>query len=129
MRVLLDTHVFLWWASERGARVSKRARELLSDGSTDVSFSMASAWEIAIKVGIGRIELPGMLDRYLPDRLIQHGFELLSIELPHALRAAVLPRIHGDPFDRMLIAQAQVEVLPIMTADPLIGRYDVETIW
>jgi PIN domain nuclease of toxin-antitoxin system len=90
---------------------------------------MASAWEIAIKVGIGRIELPGALDRYLPDRLMHHGFDLLSIELAHALRSGVLPRIHGDPFDRMLIAQAQVEGLPIVTADPVIGRYDVETIW
>jgi PIN domain nuclease of toxin-antitoxin system len=129
LRVLLDTHVFLWWSSERGARVSEHARELLSDGATDVSFSLASAWEIAIKVGIGRMELPGPIEHYLPDRLMHHGFELLSIELQHALRAGVLPQIHGDPFDRMLVAQAQVERMPILTADPVIARYDVETIW
>ena len=129
MRILLDTHVFLWWSSERGARLSERARELLSDGTTDVSFSMASAWEIAIKVGGGRMTLPDAVERYIPDRLRHHGFELLSIELPHAFRAGTLPRLHGDPFDRMLVAQAQIEGLPILTADPAISRYDVETIW
>ena len=129
MRVLIDTHVFLWWASERGARVSEPAREVLSDGATEVSFSIASAWEIAIKVGGGRMVLPEVFERYLPDRLRQHGFALMSIELPHVLRAGALPRLHGNPFDRMLVAQAQVEGLPIVTADPAISRYDVETIW
>jgi PIN domain nuclease of toxin-antitoxin system len=129
LRVLIDTHVFLWWASERGARVSDRARELLGDGATDVSFSMASAWEISIKVGGGRMVLPEPVGRYLPARLRHHGFDLLSIDLPHAVRAGELPRLHGDPFDRMLVAQAQVEGLPILTADPAISRYDVETIW
>lgn len=129
MRILLDTHAFLWWASERGARLSDRARDLLSDGATDVALSIASVWEIAIKVGGGRLVLPDAVERYVPDRLRHHGFELMSIELAHALRAGVLPHIHGDPFDRMLIAQAQIEGIPIITADPAIGRYDVETIW
>jgi PIN domain nuclease of toxin-antitoxin system len=127
--VLIDTHVFVWWASERGARVSDRARALLVDSSTDVAFSLASAWELAVKVGSGRLELPGAIERYLPGRLRHHGFELMPIDLSHALRAGALPRIHGDPFDRMLIAQAQIEGIPILTADPAIGRYDVETIW
>lgn len=129
MKVLVDTHVFLWWSSERGARVSDRARELLADASTDVAFSVASAWELALKVGAGRMELPGPIERYLPDRLRHHGFDLLPIELSHVLRAGALPRIHGDPFDRILVAQAQVEGIPILTADPAISRYDVETIW
>ena len=129
MRLLVDTHVFLWWASDHGARVSARVRDLLSDGSNDIAFSMASAWEIAIKVGVGRMALPDVIERYLPDRLRHHGFELLQIELEHAVRAGGLPRIHGDPFDRMLVAQAQLEGMPILTADPAIGRYDVETIW
>jgi PIN domain nuclease of toxin-antitoxin system len=129
LRILLDTHVFLWWVSERGARVSERAREILSDGATEAAMSIASVWELAIKAGSGRIDLPDAIERYVPDRLRHHGFELMSIDLAHALRAGALPRIHGDPFDRMLIAQAQVEGLPIMTADPAISRYDVETIW
>jgi PIN domain nuclease of toxin-antitoxin system len=127
--VLIDTHVFLWWASDRGARISEPARELLSDGATEVSFSIASAWEIAIKVGGGRMELPETVERYLPNRLRLHGFDLMPIELPHVVRAGLLPRLHGDPFDRMLVAQAQIEALPILTADPDIGSYDVETIW
>jgi PIN domain nuclease of toxin-antitoxin system len=129
LRILLDTHVFLWWVSERGARVSERAREILSDGATEAAMSIASVWELAIKAGSGRIDLPDAIERYVPDRLRHHGFDLMSIDLAHAFRAGALPRIHGDPFDRMLIAQAQVEGLPIMTADPAISRYDVETIW
>ena len=129
MRVLLDTHAFLWWASERGARLSDRARDLLSDGATDVAVSIASMWEIAIKVGGGRMVLPDAIERYLPDRLRHHGFELMAIELQHTFRAGALPPIHRDPFDRMLVAQAQIEGLPILTSDPAISRYDVETIW
>ena len=129
MKVLLDTHVFLWWASERGVRVSDRARSLLSDGSTRVAFSIASAWEIAIKVGGGRMELPDAPERYLPDRIRRHALEVLPIELSHTFRVGQLPPIHRDPFDRMLVAQAQVEGLPILTADPAISRYEVETIW
>jgi PIN domain nuclease of toxin-antitoxin system len=129
LRVLLDTHAFLWWASARGARLSDRARDLLSDGATDAAFSIASAWEIAIKVGGGRMVLPDEPERYVPDRLRHHGFELMPIALTHAIRAGALPPLHRDPFDRMLIAQAQIEGLPILTADPAISRYDVETIW
>ena len=129
MRVLLDTHTFLWWTTRHGALVSERVRDLLADGRTDVALSLVSAWEIAIKAGSGRLELPAPVEQYIPDRLKRHGFELLQIELSHALHAGSLPRIHGDPFDRMLVAQAQVEGLPILTADPAIAQYDVEVIW
>jgi PIN domain nuclease of toxin-antitoxin system len=129
VKVLLDTHVFLWWSSERAARVSERVRDILGDGSNDVAFSTVSAWEIAIKVGTGRLAIPDVLERYLPRRLRDHGFEVLPVELAHALRVGSLPPIHHDPFDRMLIAQAQVEGIPLITADPAVSRYDVETIW
>ena len=129
MRILLDTHAFLWWASERGARLSDRGRDLLGDGTNEVALSLASVWEIAIKVGVGRMDLPDAVERYIPERLRHDGFELIPIKLRHAFRAGALPRIHGDPFDRMLVAQAQVEGIPILTADPAISRYDVETIW
>jgi len=127
--MLLDTHTFLWWVSERGTRLSDRARDLLGDGTNEASLSVASVWELAIKAGAGRIDLPGPAEEYVPDRMRHHGFDLLGIDLPHAFRAGALPRIHGDPFDRMLVAQAQIEGLPILTADPAISRYDVETIW
>lgn len=129
MRVLLDTHAFLWWVSSGGSRLSDPARDVLSDGANAVMVSLASVWEMSIKVGTGRMELPDAIERYLPDRLRHHGFDLLPIELAHAYRAGSLPRIHGDPFDRMLIAQAQIEDLVVLTADPAISRYDVETIW
>ena len=129
MRVLLDTHAFLWWVTSRGSRLSDVARNVLSDGTNEVAVSMASVWEMSIKVGTGRMELPDLIERYVPDRLRHHGFDLIPIELQHAFRAGDLPRIHGDPFDRMLIAQAQIEGLALLTADPAIGRYDVETIW
>ncbi len=129
MRLLIDTHVFLWWSMEHGARLSTRARDLLANGSNDVALSMVSAWEIAIKVGGKRMDLPDAVERYLPDRIRHHGFEVMPIELAHVFRAGSLPLIHRDPFDRMLVAQAQIEGLPILTADPAIAQYDVETIW
>jgi PIN domain nuclease of toxin-antitoxin system len=109
--------------------MSDRARELLDDPESEVALSVASVWELAIKVAKGLITLPAPLSHYVPDRLERNRFGLLPIELAHALRVASLPRIHGDPFDRLLIAQAQVEGIPIITSDSAIAQYDVETIW
>ena len=128
MRVLLDTQAFLWWTSGSD-RLTPRAAEAIEDPRTEVLVSVASAWEIAIKAALGRLELEADPDEYVPDRLRRHGFGTLAIGLEHALRAGALPRHHGDPFDRMLVAQGQLEGVPIVTGDPLIGRYDVETIW
>ena len=129
MRVLLDTHTFLWWNSSQGSRLSIRAREVLEDSATDGLFSVVSAYEIAMKAARGSLELPAEPSRYVPDRLARHGFEALAIELRHVLRAGALPFIHRDPFDRLLVAQAQLEDIAIVTADPAIAQYDVEVIW
>ena len=129
MKVLLDTHAFLWWVSDGGSRLSDRARELIASPNTEPLFSVASAFEIATKAALGRLTLPFAPERYVPERVRRHGFTILPIELPHALRAGGLPMIHRDPWDRILVAQAQVERLAILSADPAIGRYDVETIW
>lgn len=129
MRVLLDTHAFLAWVSAGGARLSTRARELVSDEATEALVSAVSAAEISTKVANGRLVLPGPAERYVPSRIARHGFMVLPLDLRHALRVGSLPDIHRDPWDRLLVAQAQLEGLPIITADPLIGRYDVETIW
>jgi PIN domain nuclease of toxin-antitoxin system len=129
MRALLDTHTFLWWTASRGSRISAIARELIQDGETEIVLSVVSIWEIAIKVGSGRIELPGPIGEFIPDRMGLHAFGALAVEASHALRVAHLPPIHRDPFDRLLVAQAQVEGIPIVTADPAIAQYDVETIW
>jgi len=128
VRAILDTHVFLWWVLDI-PRLSVEARSILQDGANELLFSTASAYELTIKAQSGRLSLPEPPDSYVPSRLAANAFETLSIELAHALRAGSLPAIHRDPIDRMLIAQAQIEGLPILTADPAISRYDVETIW
>jgi PIN domain nuclease of toxin-antitoxin system len=128
VRALLDTHTFLWWVLDV-PRLSAESRTILEDGANELLFSAASAFEIALKARSGRLTLPESPEAYVPDRLIANSFTRLAIDLGHALRAGTLPWIHRDPFDRLLIAQAQMEGLPILTADPVISRYDVETIW
>jgi PIN domain nuclease of toxin-antitoxin system len=127
-RVLLDTRAFLLWVSGSD-RLTPTAADAIAHPSSIVLVSAVSAWEIAMKAAAGRLELLGPAEQYVPDRMREHGFAPLPVDLAHALRAGALPRIHGDPFDRMLVAQAQVEDVPIVTGDPLVGRYDVETIW
>jgi PIN domain nuclease of toxin-antitoxin system len=128
VRALIDTHAFLWWNTDDD-RLSPIARELIRDGRNQIIVSVASIWEVAIKVARGRLDLPDEVGPYATDRLVRNRWSAMSIDLNHAVRAAALPPIHADPFDRVLVAQAQVESLPIVTADAAIGRYDVETIW
>lgn len=128
MRALLDTHALLWWVAD-DLRLSADARSIIGDGANDILVSAAVAYEIGIKVAAGRLDLPAPAEEYLPGRIESEAFEELPITLSHALRAAALPAIHRDPFDRLLVAQSQLEGLPIVTLDPLIGQYDVETIW
>jgi PIN domain nuclease of toxin-antitoxin system len=125
--VLIDSHVFLWWNLE-SPQLTRAMREIISDGGNDVLFSVASAYELAYKAVDGRLTLPEAPNAYIADRLEANGFDPLPLDLGHALTAALLPRIHRDPFDRLLVAQAQREGIPILTADPVIARYDVETI-
>lgn len=103
-------------------------RQVIADGSNDVLFSAASGYEIAYKAEDGRLSLPQSPEHYVADRLEANGFDPLPIDLAHALGAAMLPRIHRDPFDRLLVAQARREGIPIITSDPVIARYDVDVI-
>jgi PIN domain nuclease of toxin-antitoxin system len=128
MRALLDTHAFLWWVLD-DAHLSDAGRDIIGDGSNEVIVSAATAHEIGIKAASGRLALPEPPEIYVPSRIRSEGFAALAIDVAHALRAARLPMFHRDPWDRLLIAQAQVEGLPIITPDPVISRYDVETIW
>ncbi len=129
MTVLLDAHAFLWWATSRGSRLSKRARDVLADSSTRGLVGAGALYEIAIKSRTGRLELPAAADVYLPRLLRRFAFGVLPVAEAHALRAGSLPMIHLDPWDRLLVAQAQIEDLPIITADPVIGQYAVDVIW
>ena len=128
MRILLDTHAFLWWITG-DQRLSQRSIECISDGSNELFFSVASGWEIAIKAGLGRIDIPDPLDRFVSEHLFRNHMDVLAIQLSHALHVITLPQLHRDPFDRMLISQAQIEKLPILSSDKLLAAYDVEVIW
>ena len=128
MRILLDTHAFLWWITG-DQRLSQRSIECISDGSNELFFSVASGWEIAIKAGLGRIDIPDPLDRFVSEHLFRNHMDVLAIQLSHALPVVTLPQFHRDPFDRMLISQAQIERLPILSSDKLLAAYDVEVIW
>ena len=128
MRVLLDTHTLLWW-SLKDRKLSRRARDIIGDGSNDLLLSVVSAWEIVIKYTKGRLDLPHSPDQLIPVIIRDDALEPLDVQMDHTLHVATLPRIHKDPFDRLLIAQAQLENLPILTSDANIARYDVEVIW
>ena len=126
-RVLLDTHAFLWWMTE-DPRLADTARDLIADGETYVAISAAVVWEISIKRARGRLDAPSDLEKELAAELQAQGFTALPIRLEHAFRAGELPPHHRDPFDRMLVAQGQLERLTIVTRDPNISRYDVGVI-
>ena len=128
MKALLDTHAFLWWITD-DPRLSSRMRELTGDSTNTLFLSTASGWEIAIKAQLGKLQLPDNLERYIADQLSLNGFESLPIQLRHALHIYTLPDLHRDPFDRILVAQSQLEQLPILTVDPQIARYGVDVIW
>jgi len=128
MKALLDTHTFLWWITD-SPKLSSRVGEIISDGENELFLSAASGWEIAIKVQLGRLKVPEDLERFILEQLRINNIKGLPIEMSHALHMRSLPDYHRDPFDRMLVVQAQVENLPILTADPLISKYQVEVIW
>jgi PIN domain nuclease of toxin-antitoxin system len=119
LRLLLDTHVLIWWA--RREPVDDRARDAIADPSNQVIVSAASIWEAEIKATAGRLGLGRNLAREAESR----GFEQLAITSAHAVHAARLPQHHSDPFDRMLIGQAQLEGLTLVTRDPVFENYSV----
>src|SRR3954462_9306016 len=125
MRLLLDTHIVVWFIAG-SSRISTRLRAILTDESNDVFVSAVTGWEIAIKVGLGRFdELPPDVRLWLPGELDIAGFTVVPVSLDHALAVETLPHIHGDPFDRLLIAQAGVEDMTLVTADRWFSQYDV----
>ena len=122
MKLLLDTHVLLWWLGEEP--MTKEARMAIENAKNPVCVSAASAWELGIKIGLGKLEPP----ERLAHRLGEERFTPLPVTVEHGLRVGELPPHHKDPFDRLLVAQAQLEGLTIVTRDPRIALYDVETL-
>lgn len=119
-RFLLDTHTLLWWLVD-SPQLGARCKEIISDQRNQIVVSAATSWEISIKMSLGKLEAPEDMDSVVEDE----GFSKLPISLYHGQLAGHLPPIHRDPFDRMLVAQAQAEGLILMTADENIGQYGV----
>ena len=128
MKLLLDTATFLWWITNNES-LSHRARELVSDEENEVWFSVVSGWEIVIKTDLKRIRLLEKAERFLPKQVAINGFQVLPIHFHHALRVSALPALHRDPFDRLLVAQAIVEGLTIVTGDRQVAKYPAPVAW
>jgi PIN domain nuclease of toxin-antitoxin system len=127
MRVLLDTHVLFWWF-EDASKLSKRTTNVISNAENSVLVSAASAWELAIKANLGKLDaIPLVMT--LDQQITEAGFEAISISLEQAMRAGLLPMHHRDPFDRLLVAQAQDLNVPILSSDTGLDKYDVKRLW
>ena len=128
MRALLDTHAFLWWITG-DERLSGRISQAIADGRNEMFVSAASVWEIAIKGRLGRLSIPGDPGKFIGGQIAENCFRGLPIVAEHALRVWTLPDHHRDPFNRMLVAQAQVEGLALVSRDPQVAQYDIEVVW
>ena len=128
MRALLDTHALLWWILEDPA-LSPGAREVIAEVNNTLLVSAASAWEMAIKFQSGKLPRAGELVARFVSEVEIEGFQLLSITAEHGIRAGLLPGLHKDPFDRLLIAQSQAENAPIISNDPVFETYGVRRLW
>jgi PIN domain nuclease of toxin-antitoxin system len=128
MKFLIDTQCFLW-GTTAPERLRQEAVDLIASTENAVIFSAVSALEIAIKFSIGKLQLPEPPEIYVPSRVSTLSLVMLPVFLSHALQVAVLPHHHRDPFDRLLIAQSQIERVPLMTADATFVKYDIEIIW
>ena len=129
MKLLLDTQCWLWWFAQP-ERLSEEAIAHIADETNELWFSVASVWEMGIKVAIGKLPLPEPIDSYISTRMVQLGTRTLEITATHALRAAALPLHHRDPLDRMLIAQAQLENMTLVSADLMFRQYsDISLLW
>lgn len=126
MRILIDTHVLLWGLQDE-SRLTPRVRTLLP--VSDVWISVAGLWEILTKVQVGKLDLPSPVGEYLTSKLAANGVSVLAIAFDHVRRLEEIPLHHRDPFDRILIAQSLEEKLPLVTADPLFDRYNLDVIW
>lgn len=128
MRVLLDTHAFLWFIDD-SPQLSAAAKAVIADGSNDVVLSVASLWEMAIKISLGKLSISGPFGSYISHQLTANTIGLLPISLEHVAAVASLPFHHRDPFDRLLIAQALIEQIPLLSTDSSLDAYGIHRIW
>lgn len=127
MTFLLDTHVLKWWLDDP-AQLSESAKGAIESRINSIMISAVVPWELAIKTNIGKLRVHGLLANWA-SKILAEGFLEIPVESAHAIRAGLLPRHHKDPFDRMLVAQAQATGWPIISADPVFDRYGVRRIW
>ena len=128
MRILVDTHAFLWELLS-DHRSSRKAKEILRSSEHELVFSLVSLWEIAVKTKIGKLNAVGSSVAYIRNEMNTYGMELLPIRYEHILQLEALPPYHSDPFDRLLLAQAIAESLPILSEDAKFPAYPVKLIW
>lgn len=128
MKLLLDTHAFLWFIL-KDSNLSATADRSIADPANDVYVSPASYWELAIKIKLGKYSLQRPYQSFLEDAIAQNNFTVLTIEIKHTAVLTVLPMHHRDPFDRLMIAQALVEQMPIVSNDSLFDAYGIQRLW
>lgn len=128
MQLLLDTHALLWWINDDAA-LSAKARSAIANADNECFLSLASCWEMAIKYSLGKLTLSQPLDQFIPEQLSRNRIRLLHIDFRHAAKVATLPFHHRDPFDRLLVAQASIEKMTLLTADAAITQYEVKCLW
>ncbi|RJR21239.1 MAG: type II toxin-antitoxin system VapC family toxin [Desulfobacteraceae bacterium] len=128
MRIILDTHCWLWWIAEP-ERLRDSARLVIADRNNEIYLSAASSWEIAIKYSLGKLALPEPPEDFVPKRLARDAVFPLPVQHVHVLHVSTLPQYHKDPFDRLIISQSLIEHIPIMTVDRQFESYDVKILW
>ena len=128
MRLLLDTHAFLWFLLD-DPRLSATAQAVVEDPLNNVEVSPASYWEISIKIGLRKYALPEPYQAFMERQIAENDFRILPIEPKHTALLTTMPLHHKDPFDRLLVAQATVEGIPLISADPLLDAYGIRRIW
>ncbi len=128
MRLLLDTSSFLWFVAGSN-KLSRKARKLMEDFDNELALSVASLWEMAIKVSIGKLEMFKEFDEFIPEKLEENEIEILHVRLAHLSEMMKLPFHHRDPFDRLIIAQSISENLPVIACDGIFKKYPVEIRW
>jgi PIN domain nuclease of toxin-antitoxin system len=128
MRLLLDTHTFLWFVDDNAA-LSQTAKQLIEDPDNEILLSVANLWEMAIKVSLGKLTVNQPFDTYMTHHLSVNAIALLNISIEHAAAVVMLPFHHRDPFDRLLIAQVIVEQIPILSGDEAFDAYNIQRLW
>lgn len=128
MRVLLDTHAFLWWVDD-APELTREARKTIASAGNECFLSVASCWEMAIKASIGKLKLAQAVERFIPEQLAANGFRLLEVDFRHVARVEVLPFHHRDPFDRLLVTQAVSEKMAVVSSDAALDSYGIRRIW